>query len=107
MSAIGEWSSRIKNIIENKDYTDKTSKVGIFEVKFWMYGKEMKIRVDDRLFTTSETNLMFAKRTPRGAWWAPILEKAGAKFYGTYENLHGGNEHEAIYTLTGMPSTKL
>ena len=106
-AAIGEWSDRTKLIFKNSDYSDKASKNGVFEVKMWMYGREVKVVVDDRIFVKSDDRLMFARRDPHGAWWVPILEKAAAKFYGTYENLHFGLAENAIYALTGMPSFKM
>jgi hypothetical protein len=32
------------------------------------------------------------------------MEKAAAKYYGTYENMNDGMMDEAIYALTGVPS---
>jgi hypothetical protein len=32
------------------------------------------------------------------------MEKAGAKYYGTYENMNSGSPLESIYALTGVPS---
>lgn len=34
-----------------------------------------------------------------------MLEKAGAKFYGTYHRLVAGMMNEGLYALTGMPNT--
>jgi hypothetical protein len=35
------------------------------------------------------------------------MEKAAAKYYGTYENLDGGSADQAFYALTGMPSVRI
>jgi hypothetical protein len=44
-----------------------------------------------------------ASPSSRGGVWPVLLEKAVAKFYGTYENLVGGNTMEGMYLLTGRP----
>ena len=36
-------------------------------------------------------------------WWLSLLEKAYAKIYVSYANLHGGNMSEALYDLSGAP----
>ena len=36
-------------------------------------------------------------------WWLSLLEKAYAKVYFSYANLHGGNMSEALYDLSGIP----
>ena len=33
--------------------------------------------------------------------WVPLIEKAFAKFYGSYERLEGGYVHTALSALTG------
>jgi hypothetical protein len=50
----------------------------------------MNVVVDDRLIVNLDNKPLFAKRSTSGAWWAPIMEKAAAKFHGTYENLTRG-----------------
>jgi hypothetical protein len=69
-----------------------------------MYGSPMIVVVDDRLLLTSKSKVAMAPKSPNGAWWVSIMEKAAAKYYGTYENLDEGNFKQAFYALTGMPS---
>ena len=64
----------------------------------------MKVVVDHRIWLTSKKTVVFARKSQNGAWWVPIMEKAAAKFYGTFENLDAGTGNEAVYALTGMPS---
>jgi hypothetical protein len=54
-----------------------------------MWGYETKVIVDDRLVLGGNNRPIMAPRG-NGSWWAPIMEKAAAKFYGTYENLATG-----------------
>jgi len=70
----------------------------------WMAGQATKVVVDDRLPMSGSSPKM-AKQSANGAWWLPILEKGAAKYYGSYEKLHGGNGGEAYHQLTGYPQT--
>jgi hypothetical protein len=107
LAAIAEWSDRTKLMFRNKSYTDQASKNGVFEVTMWMYGSPLKVVVDDKLLLRNRFYPAFAKKSENGAWWVPIIEKAAAKYYGTYEDLDGGEADQAFYALTGMPSVKL
>jgi hypothetical protein len=51
-------------------------------------------------------SLAYARKSPNGAFWVPILEKAGAKYFGGYEYMEGGWMNEAWWIFTGMPTTK-
>ena len=42
---------------------------------------------------------------PGGAWWGPLLEKGGAKYWGHYQRMSGGWMSAAFDMLTGMPTT--
>lgn len=46
---------------------------------------------------------MNARPSKNGAWWVPLLEKAYAKFTGTYIHLNGGHAVQALHAFTGMP----
>lgn len=48
-------------------------------------------------------SLVYAKPSPDGALWMPILEKAAAKMYGNYEVMVAGWMGPAISMLTGSP----
>jgi len=71
----------------------------------WMGGQATKVVVDDRLPVNGNYPQM-ARQSANGAWWLPILEKGAAKYYGSYEKLHGGNGGEAYQQLTGYPQTR-
>jgi len=96
-SALAEYPDRIKKIFKNYDQAK-----GIYEMEMWSGGMPTKVVVDDRL-PTINNNPQMARQSANGAWWLPILEKAAAKYWGTYERMHGGNGGEAYQQLTGYP----
>jgi hypothetical protein len=101
-AAIAEHPERIKKIFTNKDYSAE----GIFELTFHKKGKPVKEVVDDRLPVSSwggEFSPVNSSKSPYGAWWLPILEKAYAKLHANYANLHAGLPAQALRDLTGMP----
>ena len=49
-------------------------------------------------------NSVFAKVSPDGALWGPLIEKAFAKLNGNYEAIVGGDPRSSIETLTGAPA---
>jgi hypothetical protein len=60
---------------------------------FYKKGKPVKEVVDDRLpVRTWGTGFLpvNSKKSPYGAWWLPILEKAYAKLHSNYANLQSG-----------------
>jgi len=89
---LAEHPERIRKIFKNYDQ-DK----GIYEMEMWSGGQPTKVVVDDRLPFLMEYDemeeegpgLLGAGQSANGAWWLPILEKAAAKFWGTYEHLSG------------------
>lgn len=96
MAAIAEWPDRIQKIFGNqKDYPTN----GQFVTKFWVYGKEWNVTIDDRLPGNMYSNRFYnayTRKSPNGAWWGPILEKASAKFFGNFMNMSGGWMTESI-----------
>ena len=103
MAAIGEWPDRIKKIFNGQESYPTN---GQFVTKFWNYGKEFRVTIDDKIpgrqYGTTFYN-SYTRKSPNGAWWGPILEKASAKFYGTYNNMSGGWMTESLSALTGVP----
>lgn len=53
--------------------------------------------------TNSQYAPYMAGPSDNGAWWMPLLEKAYAKFVGTFAGINAGNGWEALRALTGMP----
>lgn len=66
----------------------------MFNFNFHTKGKVLKVTIDDKL-PVKKWGSGFApvnsRKSPNGAWWGPIIEKAAGKFYGRFENMNGGS----------------
>jgi len=102
-AALAEYPERIRKIFSNFD-----EKKGVYEFEMWSQGKATKVVIDDKLPVYSSGQESFAGQSEwRGAMWATLLEKATAKFFGTYSDLNRGHGSIAWQQLTGYPSTNL
>lgn len=71
-----------------------------FYCSFWRFGEWVPIIIDDRLPTVYK-RLKFTQ-APKNEFWAPLLEKAYAKFYGSsYGAIKDGSASEAMTDFTG------
>lgn len=77
---------------------------GIFHFRFWLYDDWIDVVIDDRLPTYKDKNnkiqLLYANHAD-GKFWVPLLEKAFAKFYGSYKRIIAGDTQEAMLHLMG------
>ena len=94
MGAVAEFPDRVKAIFTDKYYSNE----GIFRVNLHLKGEKIGFDVDDRLAMHCDKEKagcslqpMNSRPSKNGAWWVPILEKAYAKFTGTYVHLNGGH----------------
>ncbi|KAF7662715.1 hypothetical protein LDENG_00227510 [Lucifuga dentata] len=73
---------------------------GSFQFRFWQQGHWTEVTIDDRLPCINST-LCFSRCHSPTAFWVTLLEKAYAKFHGSYERLWAGQVSEALVDLTG------
>ena len=65
-------------------------------MKFFRLGEWVDVIIDDKLPTHKR-----AHPSATNEWWVPLVEKAYAKFTGSYDKLNYGRECWAMTELTG------
>ncbi|CAG9837676.1 unnamed protein product [Diabrotica balteata] len=85
-------------IPDNQSFSQEYA--GVFHFRFWQYGRWIDVVIDDRL-PTIDGKLIFTKTKFSNVFWTPLLEKAYAKLYGSYQNIEGGFISEALEDFTG------
>lgn len=80
---------------------------GTYAVRFFRDGREVYIRLDADLPVNSYGSLAYAKLSPDGEIWVPLVEKAYAYFrYGenSYASISGGWMANVYQEVTNMPT---
>lgn len=86
---------------QQQEWREGTPHPGVFRFCFWLLGAWVEVLVDDRLPLT-EKGLLYGCRSRTGShFWAPLLEKAYAKFLGCYELLEACSLSDALVDMTG------
>ncbi|CAF1608882.1 unnamed protein product [Adineta ricciae] len=79
---------------------------GVYLVRICHNGLWKIVLIDDCFPCTKNKRLVFAKARHRQLF-VPLIEKACAKIWGSYNKLTGGFMYEALHLLTGAPSEKI
>ncbi|XP_056149435.1 calpain-10 [Lampris incognitus] len=79
---------------------------GCFHFRLWRLGHWTEVTIDDRLPCIGSM-LCFSRCQTPNVFWIALLEKAYAKFYGSYERLWAGQVSEALVDLTGGLAERL
>nr|XP_009684435.1 PREDICTED: calpain-13 isoform X1 [Struthio camelus australis] len=102
LAALGSLTLQ-KRFLENvlpKDQGFQDDYAGIFHFRFWHFGDWVDVVIDDRLPLLNGRYLSVHPRTSN-EFWPSLLEKAYAKLWGSYQNLHGGYISNALVDFTG------
>ncbi|CAF1436986.1 unnamed protein product, partial [Didymodactylos carnosus] len=70
--------------------------------RFWFINKWQDVIIDDQL-PTFDGQLLYLTPTSRNEYWLPLLQKAYAKFCGSYELSDRNTFAQCIKDLTGAP----
>ena len=95
-AAIAEKPERLKSVFVNSEISNE----GIYALNMYALGVPITITIDDRvpLWDGTERTL-FADIGKDKSLWAPILEKAFAKLYGSYARLVSGDPRDAARVI--------
>ena len=100
LSSLAGVPSRVQRIFS----TTKVDPSGCYGVRLCVQGIWEEIILDD-LFPCRDDSQPFFSSSNSKSIWVLLAEKAFAKICGGYANLISGIHSEALYTLTGAPTT--
>jgi len=81
---------------------DNYSQLGVYEVRLYKEGIEEIVQLDDYIPCYPLKGPVYSKANGYELW-VLLLEKAFAKYNGSYATLAAGKPFEALVDLTGMP----
>ncbi|XP_064350277.1 calpain-13 [Camelus dromedarius] len=107
LAALGSLTQNpqhLQRILADQSFSHQYA--GIFRFRFWQCGQWVEVVIDDRLPVLNEEYL-FVEPCNKQEFWPCLLEKAYAKFHGSYVNLHYGYLPDALMDLSGGVVTNI
>lgn len=77
------------------------NRYGIYIIKLFMKGKWVNVVIDDYIPLKRDLTSIFARSFELNETWVMLIEKAYAKYHGSYQNIVSGSIREAMEQLTG------
>ena len=85
------------------------NEAGVYAFTMYNLGMPITVTIDDYLPYSKtikfweETSLKYSQVSQDNAVWFPLMEKAAAKYLGSYEAINGGLEESAFSMFLGAP----
>ncbi|XP_070210636.1 calpain-1 catalytic subunit-like isoform X2 [Littorina saxatilis] len=100
---ISEHKALLNQVIPEDAYMVETEAYdGVFHARFWRFGKWEDVYIDDFLPIIHDTKPWGARSaTDDNEFWVCLLEKAFARYHGSYNAVYGGQPGDAYLALTG------
>ncbi|XP_045700384.1 calpain-13 isoform X2 [Phyllostomus hastatus] len=99
LGSLTQSKKHLQKILKNQSFSQQYA--GIFRFWFWQCGQWVEVVVDDRLPVLNNEYLFVHPCSNSQEFWPCLLEKAYAKFRGSYLHLHYGYLPDALVDLTG------
>ena len=102
---MAERSDRLERLFINEDNatTGGICPKGIYGLQFYALLMPVTITIDDFLPFNENGSTIYASVGNDKSIWGPLLEKAFAKFHGSYEAISSGTPERALNTIAGSP----
>ena len=99
MAGLAEYPAAVRNCFVNVEANDR----GKYQIRLWCgrSDKWVVVTVDDNIPVLAGTKSAIFMRPNGGEMWAILMEKAFAKFCGSYRALKGGFAGFAWHCMTG------
>lgn len=92
----------ISHIMPLDNAIRKNVEKGAFHFRFWKLGSWYSVIIDDYLPVDMKHNVLFTRNLScDNEYWICLIEKAFAKFAGSYDKIHGGFMEDAALSLSG------
>ena len=100
VAKLAEDKTHFNQVVPKGQDFDGDDYIGIFRFCFWKCGTWEEVVIDDRL-PTIDGQLIYTRSKERNEFWGALLEKALAKWHGSYRAIESGKFCEGSVSLTG------
>ena len=100
VAQLAEDKTHFNQVIPKGQDFDGDDYAGMFRFRFWKFGTWIEVVIDD-LLPTINNQLIYTKSKERNEFWGALLEKALAKWHGSYRAIESGKFCEGSVSLTG------